>query len=311
MNTHYRNNIIDQSFAALQGAPAGSGMGLPGSEGHLGVDLAQLIFAPSLAYASDDQQSWGISLLLGAQRFSANGLGIFAGISNAPQQLTNNGHEIVYGAGVRLGWLRQLSDNMNIAASYTSKVYMQKFDDYRGLFAQNGSFDIPAHLTVGLAYHATNQLTLTGDLQRIYYGAIASINNPGPTALELSPGGIANHRKLGASQGIGFAWQNIWVAKLGLRYKADPQWTLYGGLNHGKSPFANGQALINILAPATPETHISIGTSFQWDKTSTWNFSYMHAFNESQTDNNTPLFGSSARIEMQQNSFNVSYQRRL
>lgn len=311
MNTHYQLNLLDQSYAALQGAPQGTGTNMPNSQGHLGIDLSQIILSPSLSYSGSNKHSWGASLLLGAQRFKASGLGIFAGISNAPNQLSNNGYELRYGIGMRVGWLWHAKPNIKLGASYTSKVYMQKFKHYKGLFANNGAFDIPAHVSVGLAYNASKNLTVSGDLQRIYYGDVESINNPGPTALEMSPNGISAGRKLGGQQGIGFGWRSIWVAKLGLQYRLNHKWTLLGGLNHGESPFSNKQVLINILAPATPKTHISFGAGFKQNNRENWSFSYMHAFNEVQSDNATSLFGSSAKIEMQQHAFYLSYQRKL
>lgn len=311
MNTHYPRNLIDQSFAALQGAPQGAGTNSPNTQGALGIDLSQLILSPSVSYSGSSTHSWGASLLLGAQRFKASGLGIFSGISSAPNQLSNNGYEQRYGIGMRIGWLWQAKPTINLGFSYTSKVYMQKFKQYKGLFADNGAFDIPAHVSIGLAFRPSKKITVSADLQRIYYGDVKSISNPGPTPLELSPSGITTGRKLGGQQGIGFGWNSIWVGKLGLQYRLNQKWTVLSGLNHGESPFKNNHVLINILAPATPKTHISIGSEFKQNKASSWSLSYMHAFNETQSDNSTSLMGSSATIEMQQHAFYLSYQRKL
>lgn len=311
MNTHYSRNIFDETFAALQNAPEGSGTGFPNTDGHLGVDLSQMIIAPTFSYAPNDKQSFGVSLLLGVQRFSADGLGNFAGISSDARNLTNNGHDLAYGGGIRVGWLTAIHPNIQISASYSSKVYMTKFDDYRGLFSDDGSFDIPAHLTLGLAYAANNQLTIAADIQRIYYSDIPSINNSGPSPIELTPNGVTPNRQLGADQGIGFGWENIWVAKLGLRYKASPQWTVRAGINHGEKPFSDNEALINILAPGTVTSHLNFGVSMKINNSSELSFSYTYAFNQSQKDNDTALLGSSARVELSENALGLSYRKTL
>ena len=65
-----------------------------------------------------------------------------------------------------------------MGATWASKTYMGKFDKYRGLFAEQGDFDIPSNFGVGLAWKATNELTIAGDYQRILYSQVAAIGNP-------------------------------------------------------------------------------------------------------------------------------------
>ncbi|MEM1155814.1 MAG: outer membrane protein transport protein, partial [Pseudomonadota bacterium] len=67
--------------------------------GHAGFDLSQLIVAPTLAWEFRPGHSFGVSPLLAAQRFESFGLQGFAAVSKYPEKLTNNGHEIAYGAG--------------------------------------------------------------------------------------------------------------------------------------------------------------------------------------------------------------------
>ncbi len=61
---------------------------------------------------------------------------------------------------------------------------MTEFDNYKDLFAEQGDFDIPSHFAVGLAFKATDKLTLAFDFQKIYYSDIASIGNQGPDAAD-------------------------------------------------------------------------------------------------------------------------------
>ena len=78
--------------------------------GKLGVDLLQLIVAPTVAYKLDSRNSVGVSVLLGYQRFKAEGLQAFDNapgfppFTGAPGHVTNNGHDSATGAGLRLGW---------------------------------------------------------------------------------------------------------------------------------------------------------------------------------------------------------------
>ncbi|WP_372524100.1 OmpP1/FadL family transporter, partial [Sulfuricaulis sp.] len=82
--------------------------------GRLGVDLAQLVIAPTLSYKLNSTNSVGISPLLGYQRFKAEGLQAFAGFSRDPGNLTNNGYSTSTGFGVRVGWMGKLSDSVTM-----------------------------------------------------------------------------------------------------------------------------------------------------------------------------------------------------
>ncbi|MFO1287593.1 MAG: outer membrane protein transport protein, partial [Rubrivivax sp.] len=127
--------------------------------GTLGVDLSQLIVAPTVAYKVAPTQSIGVALLLGYQRFKAEGLQAFdnapgfPAFTGAPGSVTNNGYDSSTGFGVRIGWQGRFGAFI-AGAAYTPKMNMGRFDKYRGLFAGNGDFDIPSHFGFGVAWSA-------------------------------------------------------------------------------------------------------------------------------------------------------------
>ena len=309
MNTSYSTNLYGevafQSSPPPPGAPPGAGTA---TFGKLGVDLIQLMVAPSVTYEVAKGHTLAVSPVFALQRFSAHGLGLFSTLSSDPANLTNRGDDYSYGIGVRLGWLGQIGKSVRLGATYASKTYMTKLDDYAGLFADGGSFDIPANAAFGIAVDATPALTFAADVQRIFYGDVDAIANAGPTPSELAFGASPD-RMLGASNGIGFGWQDIWVFKLGASYKINNAWTVRAGYNHNESPFPDSEVLFNILAPAVVEDHVTLGFSYQSSKKSEWNFSYMHAFEKTQTDPSTSFFGNPASISMYQNAVNFSYTR--
>jgi long-chain fatty acid transport protein len=310
MNTSYPDNLYAEVAFKGMGAPAGAGTA---TYGKLGVDLVQLMVAPTVTYEVAEGHTLGISPVLAVQRFSAEGLGLFgdSGLSSDPANLTNNGDDWSYGIGVRIGWLGQIGNAWRVGATVASKTYMTKFDEYSGLFADGGSFDIPANAAIGFAVDATPSLTFAADVQRIFYGGVDSIANPGPTPAEMDPFGTGPtpDRMLGASNGIGFGWQDIWVFKLGASYKINNAWTVRAGYNHNESPIPNSDVLFNIVAPGVVEDHVTLGFSFKSSKNSEWNMSYMHAFENSQTDPSTSFGGAPATITMHQNAVNFSYTR--
>ncbi len=154
-----------------------------GSKGTAGVDLAQLYAGPTISYQYRPGQAIGLSLNYVYQKFEATGLSAFASeefpgpYSSAPKYVTDNGHESSKGVGLRIGWQGNFGP-ISVGAGWSPKVHMDKFARYQGLFAEQGGFDIPETYAVGLAWRATEKLTIAADYQRIKYADVASVGNP-------------------------------------------------------------------------------------------------------------------------------------
>lgn len=292
MNTTYKPNFFK--------------FGTVGSE-KLGVDLMQMLVPITAAYKVDEQNALGVSLVLGAQRFAARGLQSFGrfNISSDPNNLTNRGHDYAGGAGVRLGWRGKfMEDRVTLGATYASKIYMSKFDKYKGLFAEGGDFDVPANYGFGIALKATPATTIAFDIQRILYAGVPAVHNRGPSA--TLPVSTDSSTLLGLPNGMGFGWNSQTVYKLGVDHKYNDAWTLRAGYNYGKSPIPNDQVTFNTLAPATVEKHYTVGFTYSPDKSSELTLAYLHAASNTQSSCNLFLVNC-ARIKMHQNDVELSY----
>lgn len=212
---------------------------------------AQLIIAPTAAYAITPNQSIGIAPQIALQRFAAKGLQAFAstpGLSSAPGSVTNNGAEMSSGVGVRFGYFARISPAFSFGAAYSSKIGMSRFKDYAGLFAQAGKFDIPENYSLGVAWNATAALTLSADYERINYSGVQSVSNPSLVQAQL-----------GASGGPGFGWHDVDVWKLGAEYASSDRWSWRAGYNHGSNPIRGSDVTFNILAPGVVTDHVTLG----------------------------------------------------
>ena len=341
MNSTYDRNLYNEAGSALASATGRAPDGMGGTmapfsppeglafpladTGTLGVDLAQAIFAPTLALKFNKQHSFGASLLIGVQRFSARGLGNFqcftqtaystpAGAQScidsggaftvSPSDgLTNNGSDWSYGAGVRVGWLGEVHPKVTLGASVASKIYMSEFDDYDELFAEDGDFDIPANFTLGATFQATPQLKVSLDYQSILYEGVNSISNIGPVVgPDIAPGSGL----LGTDNGLGFGWEDINIYRLAAEYEHNDQWTFRAGFALNDQPIPDDQLLFNFLAPAVIERHATFGFTYRPDRQSEWSFAYMRAFSE-EVKTSQSAFGVPGAIEMDQNSVDVGY----
>jgi len=360
MNTRYNTNLFTNAFSPVIGQAANSfpapnppgpsgfagllaaappnGFGVPAANidaamgqllgntvplySSLGVNLSQLLITPTIAYQINANHSIGFSPIIGYQRFRAYGLGLFAGFSSDASKLTNNGDDDAWGYGARIGYQGTFG-MVSFGASYTSKIYMEAFDKYSGLFAEKGDFDIPSSYGAGIAIHPSSRLTIAADITRINYSDTAAINNEGPTADEFFNGfafalsggtapGTSVSNPLGTNNGWGFGWDDITVYKIGVNYDYNSQWTFRAGFNYAESPYDKDQALFNVLAPGLVEKHATVGFTYNPSTTSEVTVTYMHAFRNSvKYDYNGSGaftgFGFSAANAMSQNAIEASY----
>jgi len=297
MNTDYEN----VSNPYLPGGPYPGTFG----GGAAGIDLAQLFINASYSKQINDQHSVGASLIFAYQTFKAHGLGAFgqAGYSNDGTKLTDNGDDSSMGFGVKLGWQGDVTNDVTLGVSYQSKMSMSEFDDYAGLFAEQGGFDIPATAIIGLAWKTSDKSTLVVDLQQIYYSDVPSIGNAGVNNLGLCGfNGAPYPTCLGGSQGAGFAYDDMTVIKIGYEWTPDDiTWRV--GVSDGDQPVSDKETMLNILAPAVIDTHVTFGFTMPIDSGSEFTFAAMHAL--SNDVSGPTQFDNTQTVKLEMDQFEV------
>jgi long-chain fatty acid transport protein len=266
-----------------------------------GVDMAQMFLAPTYARKLGPRHALGISAILAYQRFEAKGLQGFGFFSSDSANLTNNGHASSFGAGVRVGYLGELMPWLAVGASYQSHIRMTRFDEYAGLFAEQGGFDIPQTVTGGIAVKPAGALTVAFDVQWINYESVKSVGNDFLPNLATAP--------LGTDTGAGFGWHDMTIYKAGLQYEAGKDWVLRAGYSYGRQPIRENEVLINILAPGVMEQHVTAGVTRALAKGQALNFAVVRAIPKSVTGPNNLEVpnGQSIELKMDQWELDLSY----
>ena len=288
MNTSYKKN----PYAAF------------GNTGEAGVDLAQIFISPSVAWRYSENQSIGVATNILYQRFEAKGISGFAPFSVDGQKLSNNGKDSATGIGVKVGWSAKLNDVVTVGANYASKIDADKFDQYRGLFAESGDFDVPESYGIGASFKLTPALTVLADVQRINYSDVDSVGNP------FSLASVMQGNTFGSEKGQGFGWKDINVYKLGASYQVNPQLTVRAGYSHNDQPIPQDQTFLNILAPGVIQDHLSVGATWNIDRAQELSVAYTYGLKETvKGSQSIPLNfgGGEANLEMDQHILGVSY----
>ncbi|MDP1935995.1 MAG: outer membrane protein transport protein [Hylemonella sp.] len=321
MNTTYPENIF-----AFGSTP---------DDAKIGVDMMQLLVPVSVAYKVNENHAIGASLVLAETRFRAYGLGAFKAfdisfaITSDPDHLTDQGYDYSYGAGLKFGWQGEFwDDKFTLGLAYTSRTYMTKFDKYRGLFAEQGGFDIPENFGIGIAVKPVKNLVIAADVSRINYNDIASIGNRGPgssppgsymnsvgdlvqlngiPSIAAANGGTTSALELGNDQGMGFGWKNMDVFKLGVQYGVNKKLQVRGGLNYGRTPIPNDQLTFNTLAPAVVERHYSAGFTYMPNDNLEVTGMYMYVASNGQDSPRRQNIVGMADGNMHQNIWGLSF----
>ena len=193
---------------------------------------------------------------------------------------------------------------MTVGANYSSKIKADKFDQYRGLFAQAGGFDVPESYGVGVSVKASPTLTLLADVQRINYSDVDSVGNV------FSFDSLMAGNAFGSEKGQGFGWKDINVYKVGASYQLNPQLTLRAGYSHNDQPISESQTFLNILAPGVIKDHVSVGATWNIDRAQELSVAYTYGLKETVKGNQsipTAFGGGEANIEMDQHILGLSY----
>lgn len=245
--------------------------------GPTGVNLEQLFIEVPYTYKfGNGKQAVSIAPVIAIQDFEARGLQPFMAASVDPAHVTNNGKSWSYGGGLHFGWYGQVTDQLALGMSYRTQMWMTEFSDYSGLFADGGSFNIPAMFNFGAAYKVQPNVTVAFDYQHIFYDEIQAISNSND--IDLTPCFGAEPKPsycLGAKSGLGFGWESMDVFKLGARWDVNDKWRLFGGFSWNTNLLkTNQQALFNVLTPATVRWHITTGATYVYSPKDQFSLSF-------------------------------------
>ena len=299
LNTEYldHSSVFAQNIPLLEARCEGSfGGGAPraGSNdpaefcgrgtSRLGADMAQVFLVPSLAAKVGERIALGVAPILALNRFAAQGLKAFARFSNDPGNVSERGHELAYGGGYRVGAMAELLPGLTLGGSWQSRIWMSPFDDYKGLFAEQGDFDIPPSWNLGLALQLGARHSLLYDFQHIAYSEVASVGAPfdpndfvNNCALPRLLGSSADSPScLGAATGPGFGWRDMRVHKYGYQYTWG-DYALRLGYSRSRQPIPSSAVLFNVVATGGIAEHYTAGFAWQLSPGFALEFAGMYA----------------------------------
>ncbi len=237
----------------------------------VGVDLAGIIIAPTVAMSVSDSVSIGASLLYGYQQLETTGPG--------QGGLPRNDDDSASGTGFRIGLSADVAPGTTLGLVAQTEISMDEMDNHcQYLFApaSDCALNLPPIYGVGLTQQAGNWKILA-DVKQVNWSEV-------PVIHEL------------------FGWEDQTVYMLGAEMALSDSMTVRFGYNYGSTPIPDDRVQQNILAPAVTERHFTVGFTRKMGGGELSGY-YARVANNEQTQTGTGL----PRIKMDQNAFGFSY----
>lgn len=185
----------------------------PVAEGRLlsrersGINSEFVSSSVGLPFLGDGRVS--LTAVVARQRYASAGFG--AAPWGAQEELTGLRedafrHEVSTGHGVRVDYDFPLNEHFSWNVGAQSRLDMDAFESYRGVYADRGDFDIPARLRTGLQWNATRSVALGLGIERVFYSDIEAFTSAALPTRFLS--------LLGDGSSPEFAWQDLTVYSL-------------------------------------------------------------------------------------------------
>jgi hypothetical protein len=215
--------------------------------------VERTVVTPSLVQQWDDGSTAKLSAVLAYQRFASLGLGVSPLQNETLPPTWADAGNTSYGAGARLDLGGPLSDRLHWGVAYQSRVGMDAFTNYRGVFSDPGDFDIPANASVALSYALTPTFGVDVGVQRVMYSAITPFTSPSLPTRFLA--------LLGDGASPVFAWRDLTVYSVGWTLRDSDIGNLEVRYTTRQQPVPTSALLEHALAPDTANDTVSLGWS--------------------------------------------------
>ena len=238
-----------------------------------GMAFERQMLAPGIFHDLNENQVLGVSAVFAYQSYGVANLGTRAYEEPMPRFLQTPTYapyqETGFGTGVRLAVRSEITPGMAIDAGFQSRIDMEEFANYRGVYSQPADLDIPARASLGLALQASNQSWLNISVERVMYSDV----NAFPS--RLLPDRFLS--LLGDSTSPQFSWDDLTVYSVGWSWSNgdDTQWRL--DLSSRSQPLPSSRSLSQALDQELADNAMILGYSKRITDSGRFNFSAAYA----------------------------------
>jgi hypothetical protein len=218
--------------------------------------LSSAYAATTLVQPLGPASSFSLTAIVARQRFATRGFGSATWEGGDPQPgivRAGGRSEYSHGSGVRMGLDQALTDRVALNVGLQSRLEMDAFKTYRGVYSEAGDFDVPGYAEVGLRWSPSPELHLIADVQRVFYGQVDPFTSAVLPQQFLS--------LLGDGSSPQFAWRDLTVYALETARdtRSGGRWSLRYSSQQQPRP---SSALLD-LALSSQYSNINLALGFQ------------------------------------------------
>jgi hypothetical protein len=196
---------------------------------------------------------FGVSVVLAHQRFAAPTLDGYSFAASMPQVGAQALAETSHGAGVEVDVTDRLASHLNWYAGARSRISMDAFQNYRGIYGNPGDMDIPASMRLGFEWAPVADTRLRLGVDRIMYSEIQ------PFVSAALP------RRLLAVLGDGtspvFSWRDLDIYSVTLLHDLNANSRLSLRYSTRQQPLPTSELLSRLLMEQAADYALGLGYS--------------------------------------------------
>lgn len=160
-----------------------------------------------LALSTGGSQEFGLTAIVARQQFATRGFGYGAWDGVQPRRQIGVGTDLVEsaeGSGVRLDYAQVGNDlDWRWQLALQSRIEMDAFNAFRGVYAEPGDFDVPGFVRAALETDLAPGVSLQLEAQRVFYSEVTAFAAAALPTRFLS--------LLGDGTSPSFAWRDLTV----------------------------------------------------------------------------------------------------
>jgi len=217
------------------------------------ISFDRTFFAPGVSRRFGRDSSVDVSAVFAVQSYATQGLGYSIDDPLLAQQSQSQIQESSAGTGIRVAFNNQLSSGIQLGAQYQSRIDMDAFQEFRGVYSEPGDFDIPASANFGLAVKTGKASALNLGVERVLYSEVNTFTSNGLPDRFLS--------LLGDSGSPNFAWQDLTVYRVGWEWAGNQSVNWRLDYSTREQPIPTSPILANALTSEVADRSVRLGVS--------------------------------------------------
>jgi len=230
-------------------------------------------FSPGFEHQINENGVLGVAAVIAYQRYSTANLGMlsattpdaFLGMNPAYTPFEESG----YGTGVRLALRQEIFKGIAIETDYQSRIDMEDFAAFRGVYSNPADLDIPARASVAVDFRTGSRSWLNVAVARVMYSDITAFPSRYLPNRFLS--------LLGDSTSPSFDWKDLTVYSVGWTWDDGVKQSWYIDFSTRTQPSPTSTLLSRALEPELAKNAVTVGFSRRTGATSQLNFNAAYA----------------------------------